>query len=92
MSKLARAGTADLERFDVLSSRLPFRDAQGLFRLDFGDIFALTSFMNFVVENAAGEVVLMIFQSSSGACSLRVAEELPTLTAFAIAIAAVAGK
>jgi hypothetical protein len=82
---------ADSDKFAVLRSRLPVRNVQGKLSLDFGDVFVVSSLKNFVVENEAGEVVLMIFRSSSGTCSLRVCERMSALAAFAIAIAIVVG-
>jgi hypothetical protein len=90
--RLAVAGTADSERFNVFSSRRPGRDLRGKLVLRFGDVFVVPSGKNFIVENEAGEVVLVMFRSSSGTCSLRIEDGVSELTAFAIAIAAVVGK
>jgi hypothetical protein len=92
LSTMAKMGTADPENFTVYSSRLPVRNAEGKLTLSFGEVFVVRSLKNFIVDDEAGEVALMIFRSSSGTCSLKVAETMAPLTAFAIAIAVVVGE
>jgi hypothetical protein len=91
LSRLAKAGTADFEKFRVYRSRLPARNSEGKLTLSFGEAFVVRSLKNFIVDDEQGQCVMMIFRSSSGTCSLKVSNEMPALTAFAIAVSVVIG-
>jgi hypothetical protein len=88
LAKLAAVGIPD-PRFTSYSSKLPQRTEEGKLILRFGDVFVMSSIKNFIVEDAQGTPLFMIYRSSSGTCSLKVRPPFTPLLAFAMGLAVI---
>jgi hypothetical protein len=84
---LAKTGRVD-NRFKVYSSKIPIKRGASAY-LDFGTVHVQPSLKNFIVEGHHGRRLFVIFRSSGGTCTVKVAPPFTALVAFALAIAIV---
>lgn len=69
----------------IIPSKLPVR-TDGRLVMKFGDVFVISSIKNFVVE-LEGRTVFMIYKSSSGTVTVKIAPPITPVMAFGLAVA-----
>ncbi|OHT09144.1 hypothetical protein TRFO_22163 [Tritrichomonas foetus] len=86
---LSRIALANVQSDDIklYHSKLPEILPGNKHILQFGKVYIVRSVKNFIVEDEQGNVIFMIYKSSDGICSVRIAPPITPLIAFAISIA-----
>jgi hypothetical protein len=87
LSQMAKVGIAD-SRFQLFSSKIPVKK-DGASLLDFGHVYVEPSLKNFIMEDGNGRPIFVIYKSSAGTCTIRVAHPFTPIMAFALAVAIV---
>jgi hypothetical protein len=87
LSRMAKAGNADPEKFITYSSKLPTRKPDGRPMLSFGRVVVVPSVKNFIVEDADNKPLFMIYRVSSATCTVKVWPPITPLVAFGWAVA-----
>jgi hypothetical protein len=89
LSALARAGEVD-DDFLLLCSKIPIKLPDGRLVLSFGlNTITNPSVKNFIVEDAEGTKLFVIYKSSEETCTVRVRPPMTPLFGFALAVAIV---
>jgi hypothetical protein len=89
LSALARAGEVEGD-FLLLCSKIPAKRPNGRIALSFGlNIIVQPSVKNFIVEDAEGTKVFVIYKASDETCTVRVMPPITPLFGFALAVAIV---
>ena len=91
LSKIAQKNVQS-DDIQIFSSKLPELFPGPVLKLQFGSVHVISSVKNFILEDGNGNVIFMIYKSSNGMCSIRIAPPITPLIAFAISIAIITSK
>lgn len=91
---LSRLAMREIVSDDILlfRSKLPTEIGNNKYRLDFGNVYVVSSIKNFVIENDDHQIIFMIYKSANGICSVRFAAPFNSLMAFGLAIAIITSQ
>jgi hypothetical protein len=89
LAQLAKRGSADAENFITYASKLPEKNKQGKYTLQFGNVFVVPSVKNFMVEDENKDPMFMIYRASNSTCTVKAWPPMTPLVAFTWAVAVI---